>query len=68
MAINSPMDRLKSVRNRCVIEIVGGVFVFSLCFLDFSVGVGLIHRTESDLFPNLLTINRKRMKFKIYKI
>ena len=30
----------KSVRNRCVIEVVGGVFMFSRCFLDFSVGVG----------------------------
>ena len=34
-----PTDRLKSVRNRCVIEVFGGVFVSSRCFLDFSVGV-----------------------------
>ena len=26
------------VRNRCVIEVVGGVFVLSLCFWEFSVG------------------------------
>ena len=36
----TPTDRPKSVRNRCVIEVFGGVFVLSRCFLDFSVGVG----------------------------
>ena len=40
MAIVTPTDRPKLVRNRCVIEVFGGVFVFSRCFLDFSVGVG----------------------------
>ena len=30
----------KSVRNRCVIEGFGGVFMLSRCFMDFSVGVG----------------------------
>ena len=40
MAIVTPADRPKSVRNRCVIEVFGGVFVLSHCFLDFSVGVG----------------------------
>ena len=29
-----------SVRNRCVIEVFGVVFVLSCCFLDFPVGVG----------------------------
>ena len=33
-------DRPKSVRNRCVIEDFGGVFVLPCCFSDFSVGVG----------------------------
>ena len=40
VAIVTPTDRHKSVRNRCVIEDLGGVFVLSNCFLDFSVGVG----------------------------
>ena len=40
MAIVTPTDRPKSVRNRCVIEVFGDVFVLSRCFLDFSVGVG----------------------------
>ena len=35
-----PTDRPKSVRNRCVIEGFGGVFVLSRCFLDFSVDEG----------------------------
>ena len=39
MAI-TPTDRPKSVRNRCVIEVFGGVFVLSRCFLGFSVGEG----------------------------
>ena len=39
MAIVTLTDRPKSVRNRCVIEVYGGVFVLSSCFLDFSVGV-----------------------------
>ena len=40
MAIVTQTDRPKSVRNCCVIEVFGGVFVLSRCFLDFSVGVG----------------------------
>ena len=40
MYIVTPTDRPKSVRNRCVIEVFGVVFVFSSCFLDCSVGVG----------------------------
>ena len=33
-------DRPKSVRNRCVIEVFGSVFVLPLFVNDFSVGVG----------------------------
>ena len=39
MAIVTRTDRPKSVRNRCVIGDFGGVFVLSLCILDFSEGV-----------------------------
>ena len=39
MAIVTKTDRPKSVRNRCEIEVFGGVFLLSRCFLDFSVGV-----------------------------
>ena len=35
----TPTDYPKPVRNRCVIEVFCGVFVLSLCFLEFSVGV-----------------------------
>ena len=37
----TPTDRPNSVRNRCVIEVFGGVFMLSHCFLDFSVSVGV---------------------------
>ena len=37
----TPTDRPKSVHNRCVIKVFGGVFfMLPRCFLDFSVGVG----------------------------
>ena len=40
VAIVTPTDRPKSVRNRSVIEAFGGLFVLSSSFYDFSVGVG----------------------------
>ena len=40
MAIVTQTDLPKSVRNRCVIKVFGGVFVLSRSLLDFSVGVG----------------------------
>ena len=42
VAVVSPTDRPKSVSNRCVIKVSGGVFVLSnwFFFLEFSVGVG----------------------------
>ena len=41
MTVLTPTDRPKSVRNSCVIKVFGGVFMFSRCFLDCSVGVGV---------------------------
>ena len=32
MTVVTPTDRHKSVRNRCVIEVFGGVFVLSITF------------------------------------
>ena len=40
VAIVTPTDRPKSVRNRCVIELFVALFVFSLCPFDISAGVG----------------------------
>ena len=58
---SSPTDRPMSVRNRCVIEVLGGVFVLSHCFVCECRG--FCHRTESDIFlflflklPSLLKI------------
>ena len=56
VAFVTPTDRSKSVRNRCVIEVFGGVFVLSRCFLDFFCGCrGFCHRFESGLFHFPLT-------------
>ena len=55
MAFVTPTDRLKSVLNRCVIEVFGDIFVLSRCFLDLSVGVGafVIALSQiSSLFSN----------------
>ena len=40
VAVVSPADRPKSVRNRCVIELFCGVVYVTLCPFDISVGVG----------------------------
>ena len=51
VAVVTPTDRPKTVRNRCVIELFVALFVLSLCPFDISVGGGgFCHRTESDLF------------------
>ena len=47
----TPTDRPKSVRNRCVIEVFGGVFCIVTMLFGFFYGcMGVCHRTESDLF------------------
>ena len=50
VAIVTRIDRPKSVRNRCVIEGFWSVFVLSLCFLDFYVGVGAFVIGLSQIF------------------
>ena len=40
VAVVTPADRNKWVRNRCVIELFVALFVLSLCPFDISVGVG----------------------------
>ena len=39
VAVVTPTDRPKSVRNRYVIELFGALFVLSLCLYEISVGV-----------------------------
>ena len=58
MAIVTPNDRPKSVRNRCVIKVFCDVFVLYRCFLDFSVGVGafVIGLSQISLFFSYLFI------------
>ena len=55
VALVTPTDRPKSVRNRCLIELFCGVVcVVILPFWHFCWCRGFCHRTESDLFPFLL--------------
>ena len=56
VALVTPTDRPKSVRNRCLIELFCGVVcVVTLPFWHFCWCRGFCHRTESDLFLFLLT-------------
>ena len=41
VALVTPTDRPKSVRNPCLIELFVALFVLSLCPFDISVGVGV---------------------------
>ena len=51
VALVTPTDRPKSVRNRCLIELFCGVVcVVTLPFWHFCWCRGFCHRTESDLF------------------
>ena len=51
VAVVTPTDRPKSVRNRCLIELFCGVVcVVTLPFWHFCWCGGFCHRTESDLF------------------
>ena len=51
LLVFAPTDRLKLIRNRCVIERSGSVFVLLLqCTVSFR---GVCHTTASDLFPFL---------------
>ena len=48
-------DLSKSVRNRCVIEVFGGVFYVVTMFFGFFCGcMGVCHRIESDLFLSVI--------------
>ena len=50
VAVVTPTDRPKSVRNRCLIELFCSVvYVVSLPFWHFRWCRGFCHRTESDL-------------------
>ena len=57
VAIVMQTDRPMSIRNRCVIDVFGGVFVLSRCFFFIFCGCrGFCHTTEPDIFLFLLCI------------
>ena len=56
MAVVTPSDRPKSVSNRDVIEVYGDILcchIAVICWYNYCRS--FFHRTESDLFPFLLT-------------
>ena len=57
VAVVTPTDRPKSVRNRYLIELFVALFVFSLCPFDISVGVGafVIGLSQISSFLSLCT-------------
>ena len=60
IVVATATDRLKSVRNRCIIEAFGGIFVLSLGFFLFSDGIRAIVITLSlsfSLFYLFVTMN-----------
>ena len=51
MAVVTPTERPKSVRNRSVMELFVGVLCVVSLLFDISVGItGFCHMTESDIF------------------
>ena len=64
VAVVTPTDRPKSVRNRCFIELFCGVVcVVTLPFWHFCWCRGFCHRTESDLFLFLFHSILKQMSW-----
>ena len=60
VAVVTPTDRPKSVRNRCLIELFCGVVcVVTLPFWHFCWCRGFCHRTESDRFLFLFQLTVK---------
>ena len=70
VAIVSPTDRPKLVRNRCVIEVFCGVFMLSCCFFGFFCecrGVFVIRLSQIYLFLFLLGLNQISSLFSYHK-
>ena len=69
----TPTDRPKSVRNRCVIEVFGGVCVCCPLVFEFSVGIGgfVIGLGQISFFfssKNSLECLRLKLNFKEYSL
>ena len=60
MAVVTPTDRPKLIRNRCVIEVFSSLFVLSRCFLDLLVGVGasVIAISQISYFFSYSNVNK----------
>ena len=58
MTVVTPSDRPHSVRNRCVIELFGDVFVLSRCPFDISDGIGAFVIGLSQISSFFLLVTR----------
>ena len=69
MAVITPNDCPKSVRNCCDIKVFGGVFVVNL-LLNFLLYKGFRHRTESNLvlFPFSMDMLQSAAKMAMPKL
>ena len=56
MTVVTPSDRPKSVRNRCVIELLCDVFVLSCCSFHISVGIRALVIGLSQISPFFLLV------------
>ena len=56
-----------TVRNRCVIEVFGGIFVLSIGCRIFSWYGGFRHRTESDLLFFLPLLSLWNLRYGIFQ-
>ena len=59
MTVVTPSDRPKSIRNCCVIELFGGVFVLSCCTFAISVGIGAFVMGQSHISSFFLFFSLK---------
>ena len=66
MTVVTQTDRPKSVHNRCVIEVFGGIFVLSIGYRIFCWYRGFCHMIESDLLL-FLFVYTKTIAYRINK-
>ena len=68
VAVVTPTDRPKSVRNRCVINFFVALFVLSLCPFDISAGVGafVIGLSQISSFFLLVYIIKRTIYVLVY--
>ena len=64
MVVVTPTDRPEPIRNVCVIEFFGGVYVLSHCFFEFSLGLSafVIGLSQISSIFSLIGLGRKNLR------